>query len=97
MGSKIMLAFASLKHQLTKLKEITDLNRRIGPPVNKISYLEAKSYLPLLFTGGRMLAGPSDRMGNPDNISICICKTPKTGLREINDLNRRMGPPLNKI
>ena len=26
----------------------------------------------------------------PDNISICICKTPETGLKEIKNLNRRM-------
>jgi hypothetical protein len=50
LGPKIMLAFTSLKHHITELKEITDLNRMMGPPVNKIShyahYLKATSYLP---------------------------------------------------
>ena len=46
----MMLALASLKHQIAELKEITDLNRRMELPVNKIShyanYLEATSYPP---------------------------------------------------
>ena len=50
MGPKIMLAFAFLKHHITELKEITGWNRRMGPPVNKIShnahYLEAIIYPP---------------------------------------------------
>ena len=47
LGLQIMLATTSVKHLITGLKEITDLNRRMGPPVNKIShhahYLEATS------------------------------------------------------
>ena len=35
--------------------------------------------------------------GPPDNISICICKTPETVLNQIMHLNRRMCPPVNNI
>jgi hypothetical protein len=42
-----MLATTFVKHLITGLMEITDLNRRMGPPVNIISYhahyLEGKS------------------------------------------------------
>ena len=31
-----MLAFVSIKHRITVHKDITDFNRRMGPPVNKI-------------------------------------------------------------
>jgi hypothetical protein len=35
--------------------------------------------------------------GPPDDISICICKTPAPWLKEITDLKRRMGPPVKHI
>jgi hypothetical protein len=35
--------------------------------------------------------------GPPNNISICICKTPAPGLKEITDLKRRMGPPVKLV
>jgi hypothetical protein len=67
-GPKIMLAFTSLKHQITDLEEITDLYRRMGPTVNKIlhyaNYLEPTNYPPKLFTGDHMLTGPLHEMGN---------------------------------
>ena len=85
-----MLATRSVKQLIIGLKVITDLNRRMGPPVNKIShhahYLEATS-----FQWEIQMGGP------PDNISICICKTPAPGLKEITDLKRRMGPPVKLV
>ena len=45
-----MVAFTSLKHLITDLEEITDVQRRMGPPVNNISYyahhLEITNYPP---------------------------------------------------
>ena len=51
---------------------MSDLNRRMGPPVKPLP-------------GGHKLIGPPALNGNPkgfvsDNISICICKTPEAGL-----------------
>ena len=47
LGSQIMLATTFVNYLITGLMEITDLNRRMGPPVNKISHhahnLEATS------------------------------------------------------
>jgi hypothetical protein len=38
------------------------------------------------------------QMGRPpDNISICICKTPESGIKEVIHLNRRMRPPVRKL
>jgi hypothetical protein len=63
-----MLAFASLKHQITDLEEKTDLQRKIGRPVNKISHfaqnLVATNYPTYLFARGHMLTRPLHEMGN---------------------------------
>jgi hypothetical protein len=92
-----MLVLVFLKHLLTGRKEIIDLTRRMGLQSTKYHIMDI-TWRPQ--AGGASHIKRELQMGGiPDYISICSLKTPETGLNEITDLNRRMGPPVvvNKI
>ena len=95
-----MLAFASLKAQITELKEITDWassQQNITlcqlPEGLKVPYMYQRPHASRAYA----LKWRFIWLGIEIMLATASVKHLITGLKEINDLSRRMGPPVNKI